>query len=536
MFVGTPLLLVLRWTTFIITMWITSMYSPGSSRIDDRVIYLHRGNATRSSVPVTFIPRARPNILKKMTRASVSTKIRAQFRPSTANMHPGDKVQVKWKDGKTYPAVITRPSNGKHCREGKVEVFFPLTNNCATVTAKNVTQESDIASTDRSDALEATLLHVRDIWKKDDQLDVLLRLAYHIGRGLEEAILAPVQSPAIVAAYNTGRANCDPLWLFKTLKTIAQGLTEPIGKPTGRALRNKPSDKSSDKSSDNSSSDDASSSVPRKKQKTTHKRRISSDSDALEDDSSEDDSSESIEPQSRYGNRGNDARVNGILSTPITSNAQLDRAREAYTCVVTDARVTANELEKLRRLYMQLLTPNLPTTDAIPKLLQRWNDEGKLVYSPDTHDPSRRYCFTGALKLFKDGQPGAELLLMKAVWYETDTMRGEIIPTIWGLTTSHDQTLTLCQIVRHQGDCQACHKLRCITVRLTTDPENASAQPWHIGANCAERIKIARDAHHFGHMVCTHRGDRASVITEVIVARWNEISMRIQKCKQMRND
>ena len=35
MFVGTPLLLVLRWTTFIITMWITSMYSPGSSRIDD---------------------------------------------------------------------------------------------------------------------------------------------------------------------------------------------------------------------------------------------------------------------------------------------------------------------------------------------------------------------------------------------------------------------------------------------------------------------------------------------------------------------
>ena len=464
----------------------------------------------------------------------------------------GTQVTVRWKDGKSYKGEITWWPEKEKYRDGEVAVYFQEENNWATVLAENVIIVEKPNSGKKTRRLEETLFRVSVLWKKrldidrspeSEKVEVLTLLTYHMkdqGKAIIREILGEMQSPAITGAYAAAADIGDAAWLLGMLETIAEERTsgpeirvkevvKPRPKNKAVSSEEDESEESEEDESEESEEDESNQSKYDKKRKWL----------CLSDDSSE--ACETYRPPYLPQSISDGIERDGIvLSTPVNSYAQLDRARVAYTKIISNANINAKEQEELRVLYMKLLVPDKGTTtlkmDAIPQLLQRWIAEKKLVYSPDTNEKCRTYCFPTAFELIVNKQQGAELIVARVLWDMTDPLCGDISPPLWGLATSPDQTLTRVTIPTYDGKCQACNKLRCISVKLLTDADKCGAHEWLIGCNCAARIELALDVHRFGHRVCINRGKRASgpmsseYSDEAILAEWESMSIRIQQC------
>jgi len=471
-------------------------------------------------------------------------------KPKTTNKFKiGTHVSVYWEaDGLRYPArVITAPNGQKRTKDLKDQVYvkFKEAGTWDLVDTKHVTElkddepvgihedpivipDDDMVAVPKEDVVEL----IAKEWKsakptESSILFDLMRLAYLTEGHGTKVIPMMLWTPMAIQlthAYTVARSNNDPQWLLGVLSDLNAPPTVVI--PQTYVVPEEVQQEEPEESvEDSEESDEQPPGVKR--------RRIESFSDSSDGS------------KTRYGAPIDTAqRVAKVLTTPVTSAVQHQRARDAFAevLIAMDGKADLAKQNTVALHYAGMLlsankgffSVHVIGLAVLADSLRAWEKSGHLAWQPDTRPSTRA---ASAIAPVLNNLPGARYVLWRAVWDMTDTMRGDISPTTWELLTCAEFPVDLGPIpTMHDQKCGACNKTRTLTKRFTWSLGD-SMLPWNTGKDCACRISLARYAHCFVQQVETDAHDPPCDVNKYI-DEWDLISKRISRvmCGDVEDD
>ncbi len=472
----------------------------------------------------------------------------------------GTPVSVRWKDGRTYDAVVIIAPKGKKRAvdtNGQMYVQFAQCGEWDLVYTKDVYTARDAARAGNEvpvaprhklrkhasvvtpgviDTGTAALACISKEWQNQPASEAarmhdLLRLAYATeghGHTLLRMILACPMCPIVAQAYEVARSDGNPQWLLTVLREMNRHTPveqKPVSPVSARAKRSRCIE-SDDSDAEEVDSDDSDA------------EEVDSESDAESSDSVSE--AESEDAPIGQGVSPNVAeRLARVLSTRVTSAVQHNRARDAFAeiYVAMGCMLTTRTGNALQAHYAALLlesegapsTKWLMSEDKIVQALRRSESKEELQWVEDTLP---RSSVSAAVPAVLRGVQGAYYVLQRAVWDMTNALRGDIPAARWGLLTHVDFEVGR-EFVRHvraQDRCEACDKTRPVTSRFHWSCYGEQRREWLTGSDCAGRILAARQAHDFTYRVVQSAQCPVNADTEKqLLEEWRKVYDEITK-------